>query len=106
VDGGAPSAPGGRYFGSYARGDWGVGSDLDLVAVVLDRADVASFERRAQEWDVTGLPVSADLLVYTESEWGEIVKRDDRFARTMRDETVWLLDRTDRPEAGPRTPTI
>ena len=22
------------YFGSYARGDWGVGSDLDLVAVV------------------------------------------------------------------------
>lgn len=22
------------YFGSYARGDWGVGSDIDLVAVV------------------------------------------------------------------------
>ena len=22
------------YFGSYARGDWGVGSDLDLVIIV------------------------------------------------------------------------
>ena len=31
------------YFGSYARGDWGVGSDLDLIAIV----DAASepFER-------------------------------------------------------------
>ena len=25
------------YFGSYARGDWAVGSDLDLVAIVDDR---------------------------------------------------------------------
>ena len=22
------------YFGSYARGDWGVGSDLDLIAIL------------------------------------------------------------------------
>ena len=22
------------YFGSYARGDWGVGSDLDLIIIV------------------------------------------------------------------------
>ena len=29
------------YFGSYARGDWGVGSDLDLVAVVdVDEAQL------------------------------------------------------------------
>ena len=25
------------YFGSYARGDWGVGSDLDLV-IIVERA--------------------------------------------------------------------
>ena len=24
------------YFGSYARGDWGVGSDLDLIAVLVE----------------------------------------------------------------------
>ncbi|WP_376791658.1 nucleotidyltransferase domain-containing protein [Thermoflexus sp.] len=33
------------YFGSYARGDWGVGSDLDLV-VIVRRSDLP-FERRA-----------------------------------------------------------
>ena len=33
------------YFGSYARGDWGVGSDLDLIAVVDET--FTPFERRA-----------------------------------------------------------
>lgn len=27
------------YFGSYARGDWGVGSDIDLIAVLADSAE-------------------------------------------------------------------
>jgi hypothetical protein len=32
------------YFGSYARNDWGVGSDIDLVLVV--RESDKPFERR------------------------------------------------------------
>ena len=35
------------YFGSYARGDWGVGSDLDLIAVVDDASE--PYERRTLE---------------------------------------------------------
>lgn len=35
----------------YARGDWGVGSDVDLVAVVA--AAESPFEHRALEWDLT-----------------------------------------------------
>ena len=58
------------YFGSYARGDWGVGSDLDVIIVV--RASAIPFIRRAAEWDLTGLPVPADVLVYTEHEWGSL----------------------------------
>lgn len=55
------------YAGSYARGDWGVGSDLDIVLVL----DVAKepFERRAVRFDTNTIPVPCDLLVYTESEW-------------------------------------
>lgn len=45
-----PELPRLAYFGSYARGDWGVGSDLDLVAVVRDAAE--PFERRALSWDL------------------------------------------------------
>ncbi len=54
-------------FGSYVRGDWGVGSDLDIV-VVLDHS-LIPFERRAAEWDTTSLPVPVDVLVYTSAEW-------------------------------------
>ena len=55
------------YFGSYARGDWGVGSDLDMVIVV--KSSDQPFEKRAAKWDVGELPVPADVLVYTEREW-------------------------------------
>ncbi len=77
------------YFGSYARGDAGVGSDLDLVAVV--RASAEPFERRSIDWDLSGLPVPAEILVYTEAEWAELRRRGGRFARMLADEAVWLL---------------
>ena len=71
------------YFGSYARGDWGVGSDLDIV-IVVSHSD-RPFVRRACGWDATGLPVPADVLVYTEEEW-ERFEPESRFARALRDE--------------------
>ncbi len=77
------------YFGSYARGDWGPGSDLDLVAIVRE-CDLP-FERRAVAWDVLSLPVQADLLVYTAREWEALQARGERFARMLADETVWVL---------------
>lgn len=76
-------------FGSYARGDAGVGSDLDFVAVVRDSTQ--PFARRAAEWDLTSLPVPAELLVYTEQEWGQLRATGDRFPRTLAAEAVWLV---------------
>lgn len=75
------------YFGSYARGDWGVGSDVDVV-IVVDQAALP-FERRGLEWDLTELPVPADVVVYTESEWRSLDPRS-RIGRTFRDETIWV----------------
>ena len=74
------------YFGSYARGDWGVGSDLDLV-IVVERAE-APFERRACAWDLTGLPVPAEALIYTTDEWQSLA--GTRFGRTLAKECVWM----------------
>lgn len=76
------------YFGSYARGDWAVGSDLDLIAVVSESPQ--SFERRSLSWDLSPLPVPADLLVYTEKEWESLQQTRGRFARTLARETVWI----------------
>jgi len=78
------------YFGSLARGDWGVGSDLDLL-VVLDRSD-RPFEERGCKFDTTHLPVPADLLVYTEAELARL--KDERpFHRHLVAEVRWLLRR-------------
>ena len=51
------------YFGSYARDDWGVGSDLDLIVVVNETSE--SFERRSVKWDLNDLPVPAEIIVYS-----------------------------------------
>jgi hypothetical protein len=53
------------YFGSYARGDWGVGSDLDLIVIVESSSE--PMERRAAEW-YDRLPVLRSFG-YTEDEW-------------------------------------
>lgn len=78
------------YFGSYARGDWGVGSDVDVI-VVLDRSDLP-FERRGVEWDTAALPVPADVLVYTAGEW-DAMRASGRFSDVMAREVIWLFSR-------------
>lgn len=75
-------------FGSYARGDAGVGSDLDLVAIV--GSATRPFAERAVDWPSERLPVPADLLVYTEDEWNRLLLTGSRFANVMTNETVWL----------------
>lgn len=79
------------YFGSYARGQWGVGSDLDLVVVVEKESE--PFFRRSLHWDLGRLPVPAELLVYTEEEWSRLRDEGGRFARTLAQETVWIYCR-------------
>ncbi|MHB8868598.1 MAG: nucleotidyltransferase family protein [Thermoleophilia bacterium] len=78
-------------FGSYARDDWGVGSDLDLVAI-LDAA-TEPFERRALSFDLLDLPVPAELLVYTSAEWEVLLDKGGRFARVVTAEAIWIYER-------------
>ncbi|MEW6745178.1 MAG: nucleotidyltransferase domain-containing protein [Planctomycetota bacterium] len=79
------------YFGSYARGDAGVGSDLDLVAVIRE-TDVP-FERRGVTWTLESLPVPAEILIYTISEWELLLLRGGRFASVLEKETIWLTEK-------------
>ena len=76
-------------FGSYARGNWGVGSDLDLIAIVSKATD--PFDRRGLAWDVSTLPVPAQIVVYTKDEWDGMRTEGGRFVRTIDGEAIWLL---------------
>lgn len=77
------------YFGSYARGEAGVGSDLDVI-VIVSGPDVP--DRSGEVWSLEQLPVPADLLVYTQAQWSQLAERNGRFYRVLRAETVWLTD--------------
>lgn len=74
--------------GSYARRDWGVGSDLDLILVIKESSE--SFERRSLAFDASEFPVPVDLMVYTESEWRKLADESSRFYLTVMREGDWI----------------
>jgi predicted nucleotidyltransferase len=78
------------YFGSYARGDWGVGSDLDVL-ILVEWAE-EPFERRAQGLRTEELPVPADVWVYTVEEWKRLFQQTG-FPQTIAAEIVWVFER-------------
>lgn len=82
------------YFGSYATGRAGVGSDLDLIAIV-ETSDLP-YERRALSWNLESLPVPAEILVYTQREWESMRSEGARFVKAIERDTVWLW-RTSHP---------
>lgn len=90
------------YFGSYARGDWGVGSDLDLIAIVTDSD--RPFLQRALDWDLADLPVPADILVYTAAEWEGLLAEGGRFGSVVEREAVWLQRSAVSPAPAPASP--
>ncbi|MCX6674595.1 MAG: nucleotidyltransferase domain-containing protein [Methanothrix sp.] len=76
------------YFGSYSRGDWGVGSDLDIIVIVKESPH--PIERRAVFWDTSDIPVPVDLLIYTEREWN-CIPEESRFYQIINREAVWIF---------------
>jgi predicted nucleotidyltransferase len=77
------------YFGSYARGDWGVGSDLDLV-VILTECDETPLRRGLAFDTISGFPVPVDLLVYTSAEWRQLEVEKSPFVRRLSAEVAWV----------------
>jgi uncharacterized protein len=84
-----PELRGVGYFGSYARDEWGPGSDLDLVLIVENDAP---FEKRAASWDLSAVPVPVEALVYTPAEWKRVLERGDRFASVLERGLVWVMN--------------
>ena len=75
-------------FGSYGRGDAGVGSDLDLVLILRECS--APLWERLRRWDTGSLPLACDLLVYSLEEWRGLPGWNPRLATALRNDTRWL----------------
>jgi len=74
--------------GSYARGDWGVGSDLDVI-VVLSESHLSALERHRSYYP-DDVPVPADLWVYTRAEWDALAADSPLLAARLRREMLDL----------------
>jgi len=74
--------------GSAARGDWGVGSDLDLMVILSDTS--LSATQRYAKYYPEDLPVPADLWVYTRAEWQARCDDSPRLHRRLTDEAIEL----------------
>jgi predicted nucleotidyltransferase len=75
------------YFGSYARNEWGPGSDLDILVVLEDSP--LPFGKRSLGHGILDLPVSVDLLVYTVREFHDLGKHSAMFHERLMKEAVW-----------------
>ena len=78
------------FIGSYARGNWGVGSDLDVVLVLRKSAE--PFPQRPLLFNLSKLPIPVDVLVYTVEEWERIIRSTSRFGRELA-EANWVFCR-------------
>ena len=72
--------------GSYARGDWGVGSDLDVIVVL--RESERSPLRPAPQYEPSDVPVPADVWVYTETEWKALASHSPHLWHRLQGELV------------------
>ncbi|MEI6452523.1 MAG: nucleotidyltransferase domain-containing protein [Actinomycetes bacterium] len=76
-------------FGSYARGDWGVGSDLDLVLILTECGEPPL--RRGLGIDtISGFPAPVDLLIYTRDEWRRLEAEKAPFPQRLNAEVRWV----------------
>lgn len=76
------------YVGSFAPAGSEEETHLDVVLIV-DETDVPPAERVTM-WDLSGIPVPTQPLVYTRSEWDEMVDGDGWLARKLQAEAVWV----------------
>jgi len=82
-------------FGSYGRGEAGVGSDLDLV--LIDWRASGPQQQRLPLWPLAELPLSCDALVLTPAEHDKLMVSGSAMAAALERECRWLWER--RPHA-------
>lgn len=84
-------------YGSYGRGDAGVGSDLDLV--LIDAAAKGTQSARYRTWPFERLPLSCDALVLTPDEWRELMQNGNNdpvrqtMVRALQSDARWIWER-------------
>ncbi|MBN1418661.1 MAG: nucleotidyltransferase domain-containing protein [Planctomycetes bacterium] len=76
-------------FGSYARGDYGPSSDLDVFVEVSESPHARRLDRPADLPDPSEIPVGVELFVYTTAEISSLLSEDSPRLREILGQMVW-----------------
>jgi hypothetical protein len=77
------------YFGSYARGDYVPGSDLDVL-IELSRSDLPHWRDCAVRYRPDSFPVGMDVFAHTSAELAALRAAGAAFVKTIDAEIRWL----------------
>ena len=77
-------------FGSLARGDYHEASDIDLV--IIKETDKRFLERISDVLRYMNSSLPIEALVYTPSEWQQMIQTENSFAQTVQNEGVVLYE--------------
>jgi len=64
-------------------------SAANLIAIVSEAA--RPLVERALDWDLSALPVPAEILIYTDAEWTQMREQGQRLPREIDAHCRWLL---------------
>ncbi len=62
---------------------------MDVIAIVSKTAE--PFEHRSLEWDLSGLPVPAEIIIYSLAEWEMLEQGNTRFFRMLDCDAIWTF---------------
>ncbi|MFM7548024.1 MAG: nucleotidyltransferase domain-containing protein [Cyanobacteriota bacterium] len=77
-------------FGSYGRGEAGVGSDLDQL--LIDGRASGPQRGRLLLWPLAELPLSCDALVLTPAEYADLLAGGSAMAQALQRDCRWLWE--------------
>ncbi|VEN73872.1 conserved hypothetical protein [Candidatus Desulfarcum epimagneticum] len=85
-------------FGSYAYGEIGADSDIDLIVVLDKNQPPKNFDERTENYSSVkkyfkhlNVKVPMDLIVYTRPEWDCFIKADNSFTREILEKGKFLV---------------
>ena len=80
-----------RLFGSYARGDWGPDSDVDVLVVVRGLTEPERREIFDLAWDIYAQRlIHVNPLALSDAEWADLVSRERRIVADIEREGIAL----------------